>query len=467
MRDFNLLIGGRLVAGAATLPVINPATENVLANAPRANLTQLNDAVAAAKASFAAWSAQPLRARGDLLIALADAFAARQDEFARLLTEEQGKPLAHAAVEISQSIDLIRYFASLDLPLQVIKEDEKQKIFRQYTPLGVVAAITPWNFPVILLMIKVAPALLAGNTVVIKPAPTTPLTTLRFGELCAEILPSGVVNVIVDENDLGEALTSHPDVAKVAFTGSTATGKKVMASVAGTLKRLTLELGGNDAAIVLDDVDPKEVAPKLYAGATMNSGQVCLAIKRLYVHDSMYDEMCEELSKLAKATVVDDGIKQGTQMGPLQNKAQFEKVKGFLDEARRHGKITAGGEVLQRKGYFITPTIVRDIPDASRLVGEEQFGPVLPVLRYDDLDDAIARANDTDYGLGCTVWSSDSERALDVARRIDSGVIWINKHLDLPPDIPMGGAKQSGIGAELGREGLEEFTQAKIINMAK
>jgi acyl-CoA reductase-like NAD-dependent aldehyde dehydrogenase len=467
MRDFNLLIGGQLVPGAATIPVINPATEDVLADAPRASLAQLNDAVAAAKASFAGWSARPLRERGKLLVALADALAACQDDFARLLTEEQGKPLAHAAGEVSHSIDVIRYFSSLDLPLQVIKEDEGQKIVRQHTPLGVVAAITPWNFPVILLMMKVAPALIAGNTVVIKPAPTTPLTTLRFGELCAEVLPPGVVNVIVDQNDLGGALTSHPDVAKVAFTGSTATGKKVMASAAQTLKRLTLELGGNDAAIVLDDVDPKDVAPKLFAGATMNSGQVCLAIKRLYVHDSIYDEMCGELGKLAKATIVDDGIKQGTQMGPLQNKAQFEKVKGFLDEARRHGSIVAGGDVLQRKGYFISPTIVRDISDDSRLVREEQFGPVLPVLRYHDLDDAIARANDTDYGLGCTVWSSDTERALDVARRVDAGVIWINKHLDLPPDIPMGGAKQSGIGVELGQEGLEEFTQAKIINMAK
>jgi acyl-CoA reductase-like NAD-dependent aldehyde dehydrogenase len=467
MRDFNLLIGGQLVPGAATIPVINPATENVLADAPRASLAQLNGAVAAAKASFAAWSARPLRERGKLLVALADAFAACQDDFARLLTEEQGKPLPHAAGEISHSIDVIRYFSSLDLPLQVIKEDEGQKIVRQHTPLGVVAAITPWNFPMVLLMMKIAPALLAGNTVVIKPAPTTPLTTLRFGELCAEVLPPGVVNVIVDQNDLGEALTSHPDVAKVAFTGSTATGKKVMASAAQTLKRLTLELGGNDAAIVLDDVDPQDVAPKLFAAATMNSGQVCLAIKRLYVHDSIYDEMCEELGKLAEATIVDDGIKQGTQMGPLQNKAQFEKVKGFLDEAKRYGKIVAGGGVLPRKGYFVSPTIVRDIPDDSRLVREEQFGPIVPVLRYEDLNDAIARANDSDYGLGCTVWSSDPERALDVARRVEAGVIWINKHLDLPPDIPMGGAKQSGIGAELGQEGLEEFTQAKIINMAK
>jgi acyl-CoA reductase-like NAD-dependent aldehyde dehydrogenase len=464
---FHLLIDGQLVPGAGTLPVINPATEELLADAPRADLAQLNAAVAAAKAAFPAWSARPLRQRGELLVKLAEALEQRQDEFARLLTEEQGKPLPHAALEIARSAGIIRYMSTLDLPTKILKEDESQRVVEHRTPLGVVAAITPWNFPIILLAIKVAPALLAGNTLVVKPAPTTPLTTLLFGELCAKILPRGVVNIIVDQNDLGGALTSHPDVAKVAFTGSTATGKKVMQSVTSTLKRLTLELGGNDAGIVLDDVDPKTVAPKLLMGAMLNSGQVCLAIKRLYVHDSMYDEICDELGRLADEMVVDDGLKQGTQMGPLQNKAQYEKVKGFIEDARRDGTIVAGGETLSRKGYFIAPTIVRDIGDDSRLVREEQFGPVLPVLRYTDLDDAIARANDTEYGLGGTVWSADPERAFDVAKRIDSGVVWVNKHLDLSPDLPMAGAKQSGLGAEMGQEGLEEYTQLKIVNMAK
>jgi acyl-CoA reductase-like NAD-dependent aldehyde dehydrogenase len=349
----------------------------------------------------------------------------------------------------------------------VLKEDATQKVVQQHAPFGVVAAITAWNFPMILLALKIAPALLAGNTVVVKPAPTTPLTTLKFGELCAKILPPGVINIIVDQNDLGGALTGHPDVAKVAFTGSTATGKKVMESVAGTLKRLTLELGGNDAAILLDDVDPKEVAPKLLAGAICNSGQACVGIKRLYVHESHYDEICDELGRLARSTVVDDGLKQGTQMGPLQNKAQFERVKGFLEDARQNGKIVAGGKPLDRRGYFVPPTIVRDIGDDARLVREEQFGPVLPVLRYADVDDAIARANDTDYGLGGSIWSKDPERAFAAATRIDSGTVWINKHLDMQPDVPFGGAKQSGIGTEHAQEGLEEFTQAKIINMAK
>ena len=467
MREFKLLINGKLVSGVARLDVINPATEEVLAEAPRADRAQLDEAIAAAKAAFPAWSAKPVRERGALLAKLADALEARQDEFARLLTLEQGKPLSEAHWEIGFTIDIIRHHATLDLPDQVLKEDATRKIVRQHMPLGVVAAIVPWNFPMLLLVIKVAPALLAGDTLVAKPAPTTPLTTLRFGEICGEILPAGVINVIVDQNDLGDALSSHADVAKVAFTGSTATGKKVMGSAAGTLKRLTLELGGNDAAIVLDDVDPVEVAPKLFIAAMMNAGQLCLGAKRIYVHELQYDQICEELGRLAREVVVDDGLKQGTQMGPLQNKAQFEKVKGFLEDARRNGKIVAGGEVLGRKGYFIQPTIVRDIPDDARLVREEQFGPIVPVLRYSDVDDAIARANDSDYGLGGTVWAKDLDRAFRVAARIESGTVWINTFLDVSPDISFGGAKQSGIGAELGREGLEAFTQVKIINMAK
>ena len=467
MSEFKLLIGGKLVPGAATLNVINPATEDVFATAPRADHAQLDQAVAAAKAAFPAWSATPIRQRGALLAKLADELEARQNDFARLLTEEQGKPLPHAMGEMIGTIAMMRYFATLDMPLKVLKDDVTQKVVQHHTSLGVVAAITPWNYPMILLVIKLAPALITGNTVVAKPAPTTPLTTLKFGEICARILPAGVVNIIVDQNDLGSALTGHPDVAKVSFTGSTVTGKKVMESVAGTLKRLTLELGCNDAAIVLDDVDPKEVAPKLFAAATLNAGQVCLAIKRLYVHGSQYDEMCEELGRLAREVVVDDGMKQGTQMGPLQNKAQFEKVKGFLADARKNGKIVAGGDVLDRKGYFVQPTIVRDIGDDTRLVREEQFGPVLPVLRYSNVDEAIARANDTDYGLGGTVWGKDLDRAYAVAGKIDSGVVWVNKHLDMQPDVPFTGAKQSGMGAELGQAGLEEFTQAKIINMAK
>ena len=465
--DFRLVIGGRLVEGASTFDVINPATGQVLAKCPRADRAQLDQAVAAARAAYPAWSATPIAERRRLLLKLADALAARSDEFARLLTQEQGKPFPMAQGEIFGSVAAIQTFAAMDLPERVLKEDDTQRVVQRRSPLGVVGTITPWNFPMILLMIKVPPALLAGNTVVSKPAPTTPLTTLRFGELCNEIFPPGVVNVIADQNDLGDALTSHPGVAKVAFTGSTATGKKVMASVAGTLKRVTLELGGNDAAIVLDDVDPKEVAPKVFHAAMFNTGQVCLAAKRVYVPEKIYDEMCAELAKLAEAAIVGDGLDPNTQFGPVQNKMQFEKVKGYIADGKARGKIIAGGTIVDGPGFFIRPTIVRDIPDDAKLVCEEQFGPVLPVMRYKDLDDAIARTNSTDYGLGATVWTSNPQRGYEVACRIQSGTVWVNKHLDLPADIPFSGAKQSGLGTEMGVEGLQEFTQATIINVAK
>lgn len=387
---------------------------------------------------------------------------ARFDELARLLTEEQGKPLPEARYEIGGSIATIRAFAEVDLKDEIIRESASERIVQIRHPLGVVAAITPWNFPMLLLMLKLGPALITGNCVVAKPAPTTPLTTLLFGEIAAQVLPHGVLNTIVDANDLGDLLTSHPDVARVSFTGSTATGKKVMGSVASSLKRLSLELGGNDAAIVLDDVDVKAVAARIFQAATVNAGQVCLAAKRVYAPAVIYDELCEELGKLATEAIVDDGLKQGTQIGPIQNKQQFDKLKGYLEDAKANGKVIAGGEPLDRKGYFIAPTIVRDIPDSARLVQEEQFGPILPILSYDDLDDALARANDTYYGLGGTVWSGDPERGFDVARRMETGTIWVNKHLDLPFGVPFAGAKQSGFNSDA----IEQYTQIRIVNVA-
>jgi len=465
--DFRLLIGGRLVPGASTIDVINPATETVVAACPRADVAQANEAVAAAKAAFPAWAARPLAERRALLLKLADAIDARAPELAPLLTQEQGKPLGHAFFELMVASANIRGLAALDLPDAVLSEDAQTRVIRQRRPLGVVAAITPWNFPVIMMVTKLTPALLAGNTVVVKPAPTTPLTTLKVGELCAEIFPPGVVNVIADANDLGGVLTAHPDVAKIAFTGSTTTGRKVMASAAATLKRLTLELGGNDAAIVLDDVDPREIAPKLFFAAMVNSGQVCLAAKRVYVHESIYDALCAELAKLANAAKVGNGLQEGVEFGPLQNRMQFEKVKAIIEDARAHGKVIGGGQPHQGPGFFIQPTIISGLPDSARLVCEEQFGPVMPVLKYKTIDEVIERANASEYGLGGTVWSKSTERALEVAARLDTGTVWINKHLDLPPSVPYGGTKQSGYGVELGQQGLEEFTQLRILNVAK
>ena len=467
MAEFKLLINGRLVAGDSTMDVINPATEEPVATCARASIAQLDQAVAAAKAAFPAWAATSIDTRRAALIAMADAIQANIPELARLLTQEQGKPLEAAMGEIFGASAFFRYFASLDLPARVIQDTAEARVEIRRKPLGVIGAIVPWNFPIILMAFKVPAALLAGNTVVLKPAATTPLTTLRIAELVKDLLPPGVLNVIADANDLGAAITAHPDIRKISFTGSTETGKRVMAGAADALKRVTLELGGNDAAIVLGDVDPVLTAPKIFNAAFQNSGQVCIAAKRVYVHESIYDAMCDELAKLADAAVLGDGLEQGTQFGPLQNKAQFDKVLGFIEAGRRDGKVIAGGVRQGDKGYFIRPTIVRDITDGSRLVDEEQFGPVLPIIKYTDVADAVARANASDYGLGGSIWAKDSDKAWDLAAGMDSGTVWINKHADLQPHLPFGGAKFSGLGSELGQEGLNEFTQIQVLNMAR
>lgn len=463
-RSFFMTIDGRPDAGIGHFDVINPATEQPVTQCPRADAATIDRAIAAARSAFPGWAATPIDDRAALIERLADALHGRIGEFASLLTAEQGKPLAQAEYEIMGSVFTLRAFARMRPETKVLVDDGRNRVIEHRTPLGVVAAITPWNFPVILVMNKLGPALVTGNTMVIKPAPTTPLTTLLLGELCAEILPPGVVNVVCDQNDLGGYLTAHPDIAKVAFTGSTATGKKVMASAASGVKRVTLELGGNDAAIVLDDVDPRQIAAKIYGGAMTNAGQICVAIKRAYVPAPMYDEFCDELARLAGEAVVDDGARQGATVGPIQNRMQFEKVKALLADARQRGTIIAGGEPLDRPGYFIPPTIVRDLPDDAALVREEQFGPVLPVLSYTDIDDVIARANDSEYGLGGTVWGRDVDRATAVAMRIDSGTVWVNQYLAIDANIPFRGSKQSGFGGELGQAGLDEYTQAHIVN---
>jgi acyl-CoA reductase-like NAD-dependent aldehyde dehydrogenase len=467
MSEFKLLIDGKLEDGDASIDVINPATAQPFAKGPRASKAQLDRAVAAAKAAFPAWSKTPIAERKAALTAIADVIQANAGELARILTQEQGKPIGDATGEVYGAAAFFRYFTMLDLPVKVLDDSDAQKVEVHRRPLGVIGAIVPWNFPLILMAFKVPAALLAGNTVVLKPAPTTPLSTLKLAELIKDKLPPGVLNVIADAGDLGAALTAHPDVRKISFTGSSATGRKVMAGAAEALKRITLELGGNDAAIVLADNDPKAVAPKIFAGAFQNSGQVCIAVKRAYVHESIYDAVCEELSTLADQAVVGDGLEQGTQLGPLQNKMQYDKVIELIEDARKHGKVIAGGVPVDRPGYFIRPTIVRDISDGTRLVDEEQFGPVLPVIKFDDAEDALSRANASDYGLGGSIWSSNLDAAYSLAERMQSGTTWINKHAELAPNIPFGGAGQSGLGVELGEEGLAEFTQLHVINMAR
>lgn len=466
MSSYKLSINGQLVAGDLQLDIVNPATGEIFATVARASKDQAQEAVDAAKQAAQSWSKTLITERQSILISLAEKLNARADEIARIMTQEQGKPLAESQFEVSYAEAFIRHFASMDIANEVIQDDDMFYVEVRRKALGVVAAITPWNFPILIPAFKVAMATLAGNSVILKPSPTTPICAMILGELCNEVFPAGVVNVIVDDNDLGAFLSEHNDIAKISFTGSVETGKKVMSSASSTLKRLTLELGGNDAGIILPDVDVKETAQKIFAAAFMNCGQVCLALKRAFVPESIYDEMCDELAKLADAAIVDDGLKQGTQIGPLQNKAQYEKVLGFLASAKADGKIIAGGEKLDRPGYFLRPTIVRDVSEGSRIVDEEQFGPILPVISYRDDEDIVARANQCEFGLGGSVWSKDKEKAIALAGDVESGTVWVNQHLYFAPHIPFAGAKNSGIGVEFAKEGLAEFSQIQVINVA-
>ena len=462
-----LTIDGAAAAAEATFGVINPATGEIFEQAPECTRGQLDAAMQAATDAFKDWRRdEPVRRA--LLGACAEAIGRHADELAQLLTREQGKPLAKASGEIAGAAKWCTYTARLEMPVEVALDNDRVRVEVRRRPHGVVAAITPWNYPVSLAVWKIAPALLAGNTIVLKPSPFTPLATLRLGEILRDVLPPGVLNVVSGGDALGAWMTAHPAVRKISFTGSVATGKLVAAAAAPDLKRVTLELGGNDPAIVLSDVDVGRVAKRLFWGAFENSGQVCSAIKRVYVPESLYGPMLTELGELARGVQVGDGLEADSQMGPLNNLPQFERVQELVEDAKQSGaKVVAGGQRLGDRGYFYAPTIVGELQDGVRLVDEEQFGPALPVVSYTDLDDAIERANATHFGLSGSVWSSDTARAEAVAGQLECGTAWVNQHLNVLPHAPFGGAKWSGIGVENGPWGLLGFTEIQTINVAK
>ncbi|WP_220428641.1 aldehyde dehydrogenase family protein [Sphingobium fluviale] len=459
-----MLIDGQPVAGDGRLSVINPATEQVIGTAPDASPDDLDRAVAAARAAFPGWAATPIEERRKALHAMADVIVAHKDELKSLLTSEQGKPHADAEGEIIGGAYWLRGTATLDLPITVQEDADGRTSETRHVPIGVVGAIAPWNFPIILAMFKIGPALLAGNTMVLKPSPFTPLTTLRVGQLVADILPPGVLNIVTGGDALGPWLTSHPGIDKVSFTGSTATGKRVMQSAASSLKRVTLELGGNDAAIVLPDVDVDAVAQDLFWAAFANSGQICIATKRMYVHEDIYDRVRDAIVAYARTVKVGDGSEQGTQLGPLNNRQQYERVLALIEDAKAQGHVfLMGGDVPETPGYFVPITILDNPPEDSRIVQEEQFGPILPLLRFRDIDDAVRRANASEYGLGGSVWASDEDKASEIARQIASGTVWINETRHLSPTTAFGGMKQSGLGVEGGVEGLLDYTNTQTL----
>jgi acyl-CoA reductase-like NAD-dependent aldehyde dehydrogenase len=466
--EFNHLIAGKLVAGANLMDVINPATGEVFARCPRAGSDELDKAVAAARAAFKSWSKTSYEERAALLHRMAEVLEQNQDWMGELLTREQGKPVGQARAEIGRGKGQLVGLSSIEIPEEVLVDDADKHIELHYRPLGVVGIITPWNAPINLALGPIASALYTGNTIVLKPSPYTPLTTLKMGELMGEIFPAGVVNVIAGGDDLGQLMTEHPGIDKISFTGSVATGKKVMASCAATIKRLTLELGGNDPAIVLDDVDVKDAAKKLFFAGTVNSGQVCMAVKRIYAHAKVYDALCEALADEARNTRLGDGMDPDTRLGPLQNRMQYEKVKDILNDTKSSGaRILAGGEVPEGDGYFIPPTIVTDIDEDARLVREEQFGPVIPVMKFTDIDDAIERANNTTYGLCGSIWTRDLEKGAELATRLEVGTAWVNQHRATLPNVPFGGAKQSGLGRQYSIIGLLGYMEPLVISVAK
>jgi acyl-CoA reductase-like NAD-dependent aldehyde dehydrogenase len=462
-----MTIGGKSVPADATFDVINPATGKPHAPAPDCTREQLDAAFDAAADAYLDWK-RDLDARRQALTNAANILFGAGETLAPILTAEQGKPLGDANIEVLGAGVWFKYYADLETPREVIQDDDKAFAEVVRRPLGVVAAITPWNFPLVLASWKLAPALLAGNTVVLKPSPFTPLNTLKLGELLAEAFPPGVLNVVSGGDDLGAWMTSHPVPRKVSFTGSVATGKHVAASAAPDLKRVTLELGGNDAAVVLDDVNVDTIADKLFWGAFQNNGQVCSAIKRVYVPSRLQGQLVDALADRARSVKVGDGTAEGTQLGPINNRPQYDRVSELVADAVTTGGVAAaGGKPMDGPGYFFQPTILSGVSDGTRIVDEEQFGPALPVIPYSDEADAIARANGTHYGLSGSVWSGDPDRGASVAAQLECGTAWVNDHLVLGPHQPFGGAKWSGIGVENGPWGLYGFTELQVVYRAK
>ncbi|MCW0181791.1 MAG: aldehyde dehydrogenase family protein [Zavarzinia sp.] len=466
--DFTMTIGGKGVAGAGSFPVLNPANETVIAQAPDCSREQLDEAVAAARAAFPGWRATPIETRRALLNEIAGRIFAHIEPLRRLLTLEQGKPYADAEFEVGGTGMFVQGTATLNLPEIVNEDSAERKSITRHVPIGVVGAISPWNFPVILAFFKISPALLAGNTIVLKPSPFTPLTTLKIGELLRDLLPPGVLNIVSGGDSLGPWMTSHPGIDKVAFTGSTQTGRRVMESASSSLKRVTLELGGNDAAIVLPDVDVNKVAPELFWAAFRNNGQICIASKRMYIHKDVYEPLKDAIVDYARTVKVGDGTEQGTQIGPVQNKQQYARVLDLIADSKKNGhSFLLGGEASEGPGYFVPVTILDNPPEDSRIVREEQFGPILPLLKVDSIEEAVAKANASDYGLGGSVWSSDAEKALAIGELLETGNVWINETQHLSPLAAFAGHKQSGLGVENGEAGLLEYTNVQTITVKR
>lgn len=452
---------------AESREVRDPATGEVISRAPVISPKDVQRAIDAAEAAQVGWAALSDDERRAYLHKAADAIEENSEALVTILSREQGKPLngPNARFEVGGCVGWLRAAAEIDLPVEVIVDDGESYAEMHYRPIGVVGAITPWNWPMMIAIWQIAPSLRMGNTVVQKPSEYTTLSGLALNHVLNTALPEGVLNTVVGGGEVGGQLVGSDQIGKIMFTGSTATGRKIVEASSGNLKRLTLELGGNDAGIVLDDVDPTEIAEDLFWGAFINTGQTCAALKRLYVPASIYDEVVEAVANIARNVPMGVGLEEENVLGPLQNEMQFNIVDRLVESAKASGaRLVLGGEPdRDAAGFFYPTTIVADIDPASELVTEEQFGPVLPIVKYEDLEEAIELANSLPVGLGASVWSADRARAMEVASRIEAGTVWINAHGTINPLIPFGGSKQSGYGLEFGVEGLKAVSQPQVI----
>lgn len=447
-----------------SLEVINPATLETVDQVSINTTAELDEMVRQAQLAQDDWathSDRPARLR-----AIAAKIEARTEDLARLLTREQGKPLTQARLEVGVAVRAFLFYADLSLDVEILKDDPAQRVERHYHPLGVVGLITAWNFPIALFAWKASAALRAGNAIIIKPAPTTPLTALALHNILAEELPTGLVHALNGEGDLGAALVEHPGIQKISFTGSTAVGRRIMSGGSTLLKRLTLELGGNDPAVIMADADIEHAVRGIATVAFRNAGQVCIAPKRVLVPRGLQDDVVAAFTEYLNEQIIGDGLDETTTIGPVHSKVQYESLTDFGDSvAGDGGTIHYGPQPADLPGYFIRPGVVTGLAADAKLICEEQFGPLLPIITYDTVDQAVDLANATEYGLGGSVWGTDDKYLADVASRLRSGTRWVNQHGPAEIDIPFGGIKQSGLGIELGREGLLAYTEARVTNI--
>lgn len=462
------MINNQLTTTSETRHGINPANTQPNPPVPLSTQDDLDKAVKAAQHAFKGWAKTSFEERRKALHAWADAIELNADGFAKTLTMEQGKPLTQSSAEVGMAGIWIRGLTAIEIPDNVIEETEDRKIVQRHTPIGVVGAIVPWNFPVLLAIGKIASAVYTGNPIIVKPSPFTPYCGLKLVELATNFLPPGVVQCLSGDESLGPLFTAHPRIEKISFTGSIATGKRVMAACATTLKRVTLELGGNDPAIICEDVDIDAIIPKIAILSYLCSSQICMMIKRLYVHEKIYDEFLNKFVTFVKTLKVGEGTEADTFFGPVQNLMQYEKAKDlFSSIGTENLKAALGGSIENSSGYFIHPTIIDNPPETSRVVQEEPFAPILPVLKWSDEDDVLERANALETGLGSSVWSKDFERASRMADQLQSGCVWVNSHFDVAPNAPFGGHKQSGMGVEWGLDGLLGYCNSQTLWLKK